>query len=39
VLAQDLNGRDVFANYAPVAGVGWSVLVVQPAGELNALAP
>jgi hypothetical protein len=31
VRAQDVRGRDVLATYAPVAGVGWSVLVELPA--------
>jgi two-component system NtrC family sensor kinase len=30
VRAQDLAGRDVLATYAPVAGVGWSVVVEWP---------
>jgi Cache domain len=34
--AQDVRGRDVLATYAPVAGVGWSVLAELPASEFNA---
>jgi len=35
VMAQDVRGRDVIASYAPVAGVGWSVVVERPASKLN----
>jgi hypothetical protein len=34
--AQDVRGRDVIAAYAPVAGVGWSVLLERPDSNLDA---
>jgi PDZ domain-containing protein len=38
MLGQDIQGRSVFAAYAPVAGLGWSVLVELPADEAESLA-
>jgi hypothetical protein len=35
---RDMHGRDVFAASAPVAGVGWSVLVELPVDEADAVA-
>jgi len=34
--AQDIQGREVLAAFAPVARVGWSALVEVPADEVSA---
>jgi hypothetical protein len=34
-IARDMNGREVVAAYARVAGLGWLVFVELPFGEAN----